>query len=329
MGKYTIKYQYALTLSGQPVHISELTHKDRDDYTCPGCKKVLRPILGQIRQKYFRHKVDSDCSRETYLHRIGKDLFKKYYTYALKNGKPFEITYFVPIFCNACPHGHCQIGKTARTWDLTKAFTSIELETSDDNFKPDLLLKTTNGEKIYIEIAVTHKSEDSKIKSKTRIIEFQIQDENDLALLTWNHISADDDRIHLFNFKPPPIKRDCRHKCNKLVYYFMVHKSGKCILNSDYQYPFDQFVSKVKPLYISIVDQDYPETFISEVQKAFFKKIKIKNCFLCRYHACNKYYHDTKPIFCKFYKQTKGSNAAYDCPIYRPDPKAFDEIGYP
>ncbi len=329
MSRHPIKYQYALTKSGTPVHISNISHANRDDYICPGCKNVLRPVLGQIRQKHFRHKIDTDCPKESYLHQMGKRLFESSYKKAINKGTSFEILYFVPIMCNACQHGHCEIDKTVRKWDLTKAFTSIDIEKRDGQLIPDIMLKTINGEKIYIEIAVTHQSEDSKIQSKIRIIEFHIQDESDLTLFTLNQIDENDDRICFYNVNPPPIVRDCRHRCNKLVYYFIVHKSGKCILNSDYQYQFDKFVSKVKPLYISIVDQDYPETFILEVQKAFFKRIKIKNCFLCRYHACNEYYHDTKPIFCKFYKQTKRSNEAYDCPIYRPDPKAFDKIDYP
>ncbi|MCP4672955.1 MAG: hypothetical protein GY857_16805 [Desulfobacula sp.] len=320
-----IKYQYALNKQGIPINVAQLTDENRQEYICPGCYNVLIPILGKIRQKHFRHKTILKCSFETYLHQIGKLLFEKTYKTALAQKIPYTITYFVPRKCNACQHSLCEIPQTTKTWDLTKQFKFINVEKQDGQFIPDLLLKTQSQEKIYIEIAVTHKAEKNKIDSKTRIIEFCIEQESDFEILMQNHISVEDERISLFNFFPQPIVGDYHQKCNKLIYYFVVYKSGKCILTSKNRFQFHRFKKYSASLYIKIVEYNHPDIFIKEVQTAFLQGVSVKNCFLCRYHALNTCVHDTKPIFCKFYKKTKDSNFAFECEIFRPDPNAFDK----
>jgi competence CoiA-like predicted nuclease len=69
-----IKYRYALDEDHQVVDVEDLTEADRKDYECIACGHVLRPVMGEIRHKHFRHQVEADveCSGETYLHRLGK-----------------------------------------------------------------------------------------------------------------------------------------------------------------------------------------------------------------------------------------------------------------
>jgi len=175
-----IKYKYALD-AGRPVHIDSLIGgKDRKDYTCPGCGKVLRPILGEIRKKHFRHKIEEVCSLETYLHNLGKSILKTSYDKALSEGTAFHIEYFAPLICNYCKNGTCEVKKELNTFDLTSKFKKISLEKSDGEFVPDLLLETDTGEKIYIEIAVSHYCSSKKQKSGIRIVEIEIKDEADL-----------------------------------------------------------------------------------------------------------------------------------------------------
>jgi len=52
--------------------------------------------------------------------------------------------------------------KFLRKIDITKLFKKIDLEKRDSSFIPDLLLKSEK-EKIYVEIAVTHKCSDEKL----------------------------------------------------------------------------------------------------------------------------------------------------------------------
>lgn len=106
-----IKYKYALD-AGQPVYIKNLIGgSDRKDYICPGCGKILRPVLGDVREKHFRHKTEETCSLETYLHSLGKALFKREYENALAEGTAFDLKYKNPFVCNYCKQGPCKIKK--------------------------------------------------------------------------------------------------------------------------------------------------------------------------------------------------------------------------
>ncbi|WP_143557299.1 hypothetical protein [Solemya velum gill symbiont] len=56
------------------------------------------------------------------------------------------------------------------------------------------------------------------------------------------------------------------------------------------------------------------DKYIKKVREAHFKKIKIRNCYLCRYHAKGEY---EDPIFCKTYRKQCDSNVASECDRYR------------
>lgn len=181
MDSSSIKYKYALSEDGLILDVNDLSEEDRRDYECIGCGNVLRPVLPKInRKKHFRHKVNHDCSIETYLHRMGKKLFVETYENCLQQGIPYLIEYEVPIICDFCKHGPCEKDDEKVTYDLTKVFTDIFEEQRDEELIPDVLLITKSGKKIYIEIAVTHQSSSTKINSGIRIIEFLLSKEEDL-----------------------------------------------------------------------------------------------------------------------------------------------------
>jgi len=65
-----------------------------------------------------------------------------------------------------------------------------------------------------------------------------------------------------------------------------------------------------------------PIRFKKAVATYASKKLPIKNCFTCRYHAKNRYkgalYEpEYNPIFCKFLKITCNSNKAVYCEYYK------------
>ena len=65
--------------------------------------------------------------------------------------------------------------------DITKWFKNIKIEKSMENFRADVCLSTINEtENIFIEIHVTNKISDNKRDSKYRIIEIDIDNEDDL-----------------------------------------------------------------------------------------------------------------------------------------------------
>lgn len=323
MGSSEVQYRYALSENGTVIDVNSLIETGRKDCTCIGCGNTVIPVLGEKRAKHFRHKVNRKCSLETYLHRIGKLLFEKTYRKCLECNIPYIIEYPIPVLCDYCKHGCCEITEEYAEYDLTNAFKEIYVEKKDGELVPDLLLKTKDNNRIYVEIAVTHNCTDKKIESKVKIIEFEIKSEEDLEIFNSNKISMLD--VYLYNFEPTPFKKDIREECKKFICCFVVFPSGKCHIGNYKAYEFEKMCKK-KDFYVNEVVYADKGTFAEEVEKAFHKGVKVKNCFLCRYHAVADWFQGQNyigPIFCKTFKSRTDSSAAAGCVRYRPDPNVF------
>lgn len=325
-----IRYRYGVDEHGVIADVFDLLEEDRADFICLGCEKIIRPVLPQTdRQKHFRHKHEIECSEETYLHRAGKLLFEQTYRKCLKDGEPFDVYYEVPRTCEGCSMGPCEQEGFARKFDLTSAFKSISVEERDDGFIPDLLLKTDKGEKLYIEIAVTYGSSFKKIDSNARIIEFYINSEEDFEYLKETSLRYDEHFLQFYNFNPEPIVHQDRSYCSREIDYFVVHRSGKCVIKSVNAVEFEK-IKKGPALYVNDLRYSGYGVFISELEKAMNSGVRAKNCYACRYHADANYTFElfateSKPIFCKTYKFKCRSNHAAECDRYRPDMKVFED----
>ena len=115
----SIKYRYALDEDQQVVDVEDLTEADRKDYECIACGHVLCPVMGKIRRKHFRHQADVECSGETYLHWLGKLVFRQVYRQCLDTGTAFEIRLARRRICTNCENGPCEIESRLVTYDLT------------------------------------------------------------------------------------------------------------------------------------------------------------------------------------------------------------------
>ena len=58
----------------------------------------------------------------------------------------------------------------------------------------------------------------------------------------------------------------------------------------------------------------HTQIYKNKVRELHFKKTPIKNCYICRYHGADGV---DNAIFCKFRKESVGSNEAVDCEYYR------------
>jgi hypothetical protein len=174
---------------------------------------------------------------------------------------------------------------------------TIDVEEPDNRFIPDLLLKTINGDKIYIEIAVTHESSSDKILSKVKIIEFLIQSEKDLVEVGKKYLSYHDDKINYYNFSPAPILKEMRDFCRNYVSYFQVYQNGKCRITSSKIFDYDK-LEKDPNQYFSPVACGSKSTFSAEVEKAYKNGIRVKNCYVCRDHVESAYFsfEEAEPI---------------------------------
>ena len=89
-----VQYRYALDGKDAPVDIFDLERSliSKDDvFYCISCGNKLIPRLGKIKVKHFAHKtLSTNCSYETYLHKLAKKLFLYEYGKCIKNNEPFR-----------------------------------------------------------------------------------------------------------------------------------------------------------------------------------------------------------------------------------------------
>lgn len=321
-----IKCRYALDRDGSVVDVFTLTDEDRRDYLCLSCGEILRPVLGKKRRKHFRHNVDVDCSAETYLHGLGKALFRQHYQRCLDHNEPFEVEFLRPRVCIHCDtYGPCELEAVPYTYDLTNSFCYVATEVRDKGLVPDVLLMTKRGEKLYVEVAVTHLSTADKRHSGNRIIELSVECEEDLDPIRECRLSELDPGIELINFEPEQIRGSFPEKCTQEVHVFVLWPSGKSRIQSYNRPDFEEDVRR-GDFYHKAVAYPGLDTYVLALERAYRQGHTVKNCFLCRYHArVSRYqwrkYH--KPIFCKFLKKPFRSNGAADCEYYRPDESVF------
>ena len=331
-------YRYAYNQNKERIDIQTLT-KDvarNNEYLCYSCDEKLIPKLGKIRIHHFSHEkgAGANCSKETYLHKVSKEIFYEVYNKCIANQKEFHIEYEI---MNECNYYLKKYKKTClycedRTENLIKYFSNIELQKKDENFIPDLLLYNDNKkEKIYIEIFVTHRVSDDKIESGNRIIEIRIKEESDIELIKQNFLTYKDNRIRFYNIpKKSKMKSDCKGHCKASfeVIYF----------NEDNEIDFNFFhlneIGKNNIFNFYILnendkrDDDLIKMFAAKCAK---KKLPVRNCYLCRYHriipwrlGISKPYHI--PIQCKIKKYRVESMEAENCDKYVLDYRALNGI---
>lgn len=229
-----IKYRYAEIENGDVFCIDEVdsVSKGANTFYCIGCKNEMIAKLGSIRDKHFAHKRTCTSNKETYLHQTGKVLFRENYEHSLKNNIPFLLEYYEKQSCNLYKNYTdyvCPFGKVVKEFNLIEKFKQIEEEKRFNGFIPDLRI-FDDKESIFIEIAVTHQSSSEKVNSNHRIIEFQINEEEDLDALRLKMINLSDPKIKFYNFREHT-KYDAYcgeedRKCKEPFYLYLVKKNG-------------------------------------------------------------------------------------------------------
>lgn len=326
-----IRYRYAYTTNKEiaidAIELDRQNLSGKEVFKCVGCDHVLIPVLGKKRQKHFRHKTEVDCSFETYLHKLAKNTFYRVYRDCLQQNKPYLITINQTKICNYYQQDYlvnCNFGIGNYTFDLTQYFSEIYLELRQDSFIPDLLLTNEYGDKLFVEIAVTHEVSNRKRESEFRIIELNIANEDDLKIVK-NANLKENEKIKFFNFKTELVGNFCQGKCQGYseYNYFVIFNSGKSIILEHNLEKINRLIENKKIKYIEPTKDRSSSKYIELVTKSYYDKRGIKNCFLCRYHAENDY--SNEPIFCKFLKKSCGSNEAAICQYYREDERVFPD----
>ncbi|MGL2986657.1 hypothetical protein ACSVH5_03595 [Flavobacterium sp. RSSA_27] len=337
-----IKFKYAKDENEKLINIDSLNEENRfrSKFFCISCGKELIAKLGKIKIHHFAHKKVVTCSGETYLHLLGKKLFYENYTECLNTQKPFIIELYKKRTCNHFEkelNFKCKLQKTLNKFNLIEFFDKISIEKREGSFIPDLMLTGKNNkDKIFIEIAVTHFSTEKKLNSNYRIIEFEIKNDEDFEPINKKYLRVEDSRIKFKNFKSEINTSICNGECQKDFNLFTLDKDGRCLLK---QKNLKQIKKLLETEYKKIVNHvisndyghDYPEIFKKGVADFSNQNFKVKNCFVCRYHAENHSWYDFEdikgvPIYCKFLKIKCNSNQAVNCQYFKLEKNYVQEI---
>lgn len=184
-----ITYPNALASSGQVVNIYDKEFQDRNlKFTCIGCGQPMEAVHKTKGRSYYRHTcTNPSCNPQTYLHRLAKYIFKK--KFDLK--EPFYIAYKSE---NACGfYRECSFRRSSDSFkcftegvkklDLHSRYDTCKEEVKYNGYVADILLTNSKDPSIkplFVEIAVTHRCDEEKIKSGISIIELDIKEENDI-----------------------------------------------------------------------------------------------------------------------------------------------------
>ena len=212
------RYKYAISDSGKPIFIDDITEENRRDtsYTCAGCGKRLFPVLSKERERHFRHEKDSECSDyNRYLHEYGKAVLKKRFD----EGEKFLVRYYAYLECNN--YNSCSI-RQEHKWEKCSyhGLHQLDLKEFYDTCTPEkgFYEQTPDGKKRYVadlkltssesnipptilEVWVNHECTEEKKNSGSHIIEIKVTAEKD----AWRDIiesEPDDDLpIRFYGFK--------------------------------------------------------------------------------------------------------------------------------
>ncbi len=153
-------------------------------FFCPGCKQeVYAATEGRKQRPHFRHKsLDGrpGCSEpESYVHWITKELFAEEY----QKLKEFYLSIGVQ---EKCVHDRTCSKTVPHTINLKEKYPYIKVEKSDNGFRPDCLLYSSNGNKLYLEVHYTSGISEAKRESGIPIIEVKIYDQHNIDKIVRN-----------------------------------------------------------------------------------------------------------------------------------------------
>ncbi|PKB15323.1 competence protein CoiA family protein [Flavobacterium sp. 5] len=337
-----MKNLYAYNEENELIHINNVEKKSAQNYFCINCESKMIARKGEIKAHHFSHKADSNCSFESYLHKLSKIQFYNEYIKCLNNNESFNIQYKTYRNCTSCKEKEnlnlvCKLDDKISLLNLTKWFDKITIEKYHNGFIADILLESSKSEeKLFIEFAVSHKCEIAKIESKIRIVEISLINELDLKFISERKIPINQENIIFHNFIINQKNEDyfLPNECNKMFSFFAIYQNNKAISKelrikeiiynlNIHNYKHFQIL---KPKEIDYEYDDEIESysggqFIDLIIKSAFEIKDFKNCYSCRFSAENNNYFSRyefgHTLFCKKFKAViTNSNDGHNCEKY-------------
>jgi len=332
-------------MHGELINIS--TAQRSGQYFCPICGEPMTPHMGKVRRWHFVHKNVANCSYESYLHNIAKIRIRE----AFLSSKQFLLSYNAKALCShPCPFidsPKCE-GEKHVEFDLRRFYDICEIEAPYHQYRADLLLSSStnpNLPPVLIEIMVTHKCTEDKIRDGVRIIEIPIHSEECIDNIVNNcklsavrdghfyYFHSDEEQITLYNFNKvesfDPVgsfdeNEDCFSRRNTIV--FWLNQQGQFHTFDCHCYEVSKLLPQNVHYYITEMATPFKDIF-----QGFSKRgVKIRNCFLCKFSK-HGIYGDR---LCVLYKKHNLSRKpspyfASTCPHYREDFEHQSQLSQP
>ena len=160
---------YALNNSGKMVYVDDVPNGLACNCRCPKCHELLvAKNGGEIKVHHFAHANGSECkgAYETALHIMAKEIIATERTlmlpkYLLFNGKKFQQ---YPYYYEDDEVYECDYEEDEKVEAHKVHFKDVEIEERNDlsTLQPDCVGITDDGQRIHIEIVVTHGIDDAK-----------------------------------------------------------------------------------------------------------------------------------------------------------------------
>ncbi len=283
---------YAVSVSGRLVHINE-AHCCAEDFYCPHCGCRMMKKCGSIRAWHFAHdwhnadEFQKKCSYETYLHGCAKYKLKQWFYESESIIFHIPRVYVCKAFdnCMMVEEKNKCIRKEHQSYDLKKLFDRCEIEVStkeiNGDYRADLLLMSTQKPEnhVLVEIKVFHGCTEKKKASNARIIEFDVNSEDDIEYIV-SHDIEESDKVRYYGFRNTEEDNFNPISLNK----FRLYKSGKPrIVRCNCKTILERHRSSLLEITANMSEADGTYLNLYGLIKARDLKISVSNCFLCEH----------------------------------------------
>lgn len=293
--------------------------------------------MGKVRRWHFVHKNAGNCSYESYLHGLAKIKIRE----AFLSSEHFALSYNAKAICSSeCPftgYPKCE-GEKMVDFDLRRFYDTCEIEATYHQFRADLLLSSStrpNTPPVLIEIMVTHKCTEDKIRDGVRIIEIPIKSEEQIENIVsscklvaernsqFSYRFTKESPITLYNFNKvesfDPVGifdeyEGCFSRRNTIV--FWLNNRGQFRSFDCHCYEVGKKLPPNVHYYVTEIATPFKEIF----QEFSKRGVKIRNCFLCKFSKQDTYGDRLCVLYKKHNLPRKPSPySAVSCPHYRED----------
>lgn len=330
-----VKYHYAYNERRILINIRNVSQEYRDNHKfyCVSCGAEMVAKLGNVNTHHFAHKCgDDSCSSETYLHKLGKMLFKQKF----EESATFIIEYQRIIKCKKRSSCFFYVSDKCKelkfeAFDLKKYYNTCVEEQVYGGYRADLLLfdsEKPNREPIFIEIRVTHKCTKEKQNSGAKIIEISVKNDEDIfKFMNLNIYECEEIKFIGFD----TISKTELVLTKRSLSRFWLYPDGAAYVNYNSSEPNcnDERLKPRHVLELNIVIgylgdfSAYDYGLVTAMEKGY----DIKNCNLCRYKRLDY----QRNVICCVYKklgtpQYPEQTEACKCKFYYPNKMRIKKI---